>query len=63
MNSVDLNDALWNISRQENTVIDVMLEHRERVKGKFEICNKLYVEMKKYNYPLKKEERDKFLNP
>jgi hypothetical protein len=31
------------------------------VKGKFESCNKLYVEMKKFTYPLKKEERDRFL--
>lgn len=58
---MDINDALWNPSRQENTVINSMLEHRERVKGKFESCNKLYVEMKKYNYPLKKEERDKVI--
>jgi hypothetical protein len=58
---VELSDALWNPSRQENTVVNAMLEARERVKGKFENCNKLYIEMKKYNYPLKKEERDKFL--
>ncbi len=58
---MDLNDALWNASRQENTVVDAMLRERERTKGKVESCNKLYIEMKKYNYPLKKEERDKIV--
>lgn len=38
-----------------------MLEGRERVKNKFEACNKLYVEMKKNNVPLNKLERDKIL--
>lgn len=40
-----------------------MLEYREKVKGKIESCNKLYIEMKKFNYPLKKEERDKVVKP
>ena len=61
MSSVDLNDALWNASRQENTVVNAMLEYRERVKGKIESCNKLYIEMKKLGYPLKKEERDRIV--
>jgi hypothetical protein len=61
VNGIDLNDAMWNSSRQENTVINQMLDARERVKGKIEGCNKLYTEMKKFVYALKKEERDRFV--
>ena len=35
-----------------------MLEAREKVKSKMEASNNVYKEMKKFNYPLKKEERD-----
>jgi hypothetical protein len=58
---VDLADALWNSSRQENTVVSAMLEAREKVKGKLEPCNKLYTEMKKQSIQLTKAERDRFL--
>lgn len=61
VNGIDLNDAMWNSSRQENTVVNQMLDARERVKSKIEGSNKLYTEMKKYVYPLKKEERDRFV--
>ena len=58
--AIDVSDVLWNASRTENTVIDGMLERREKVKGKFQACNNLYITMKKQNYPLNKAERDKY---
>lgn len=60
---MDLGDALWNASRTENTVINAMLEAREKVKSSFEPCNKLYTEMKKSNVALNSAERDRVLNP
>lgn len=58
MSSVDVVDAKWNISRQENTVIACLLQAREGVKGKMESANNLYREMKKYPTALKKSDRD-----
>ena len=59
--SVDLADALWNSSRQENTIINTMLQARERTKAKLQPCITLYKEMKKNNVPLSKEQRDRVL--
>lgn len=59
----DLQDAIWNLSRQENTFVDSMLKAREEVKGKMEVANELYREMKKKGIPLSKHERDQILIP
>lgn len=60
--STDLQDAMWNLSRHENTFVDSMLKAREDVKGKMEVANNLYKEMKKKGVPLTKPERDTVLN-
>ena len=61
MDSTDTQDALWNISRQENTYVDGMLKAREEVKNKMEVANDLYREMKKKGLLLSKQERDQLL--
>ena len=59
--STDLQDAMWNLSRQENIFSDNMIKAREQVKGKMETANNLYRQMKKKGMPLTKEERDKIM--
>ena len=61
VDSTDTQDALWNISRQENTYVDGMLKAREEVKNKMEVANDLYREMKKKGLLLSKQERDQLL--
>ena len=60
----DLQDAMWNLSRHENTYVNNMIDAREEVKGKMQVANNLYREMKKKGaVPLSKQERDKVLKP
>ena len=56
--SIDINDAMWNLSRTENTLIGSINEAKEEVKDKMKVANELYQEMKKQNLPLTKDERN-----